>query len=131
MEKIDSNQIRTIGANIKATLWVPQCCRAKRPINMTQASSKSSPRTTNRNFQKTMPMHGPGEVNYISIAIRNMQRFETNNLLSVNLSSVTCKPDTAESTAIEKKKKKHKPKIFFNPSENIIKIQNSITSQNK
>lgn len=27
-----------------------------------------------------MPMHGPEEVNYISIAIRNMQRFESNKL---------------------------------------------------
>ena len=43
MEKIDNNQMITIGANINATLWVPQCCRANRPTNMTQAIKRSVP----------------------------------------------------------------------------------------
>ncbi|WVZ08691.1 hypothetical protein V8G54_022037 [Vigna mungo] len=33
----------TIGANINATLCVPQCWRANSPTNMTQASRTSSP----------------------------------------------------------------------------------------
>lgn len=55
MQKIDSNQIITTGANIKATLWVPKCCRANSPTNMTQASKRTSP-TENKEheyYQKT------------------------------------------------------------------------------
>lgn len=43
MEKIDTNQMITTGANINATLWVPKCCRANRPTNITQAIKRSSP----------------------------------------------------------------------------------------
>jgi len=40
---IENNQMKTTGANMNATFWVPQCCRAKRPISMTQAINKSTP----------------------------------------------------------------------------------------
>lgn len=42
-QKIDISHNITIGANIKATLCVPICCRANRLINMTQASKRSAP----------------------------------------------------------------------------------------
>lgn len=43
MENMENSQIITIGANKKATFWVPQCWRANSPINMTQAINTSSP----------------------------------------------------------------------------------------
>lgn len=40
----------TTGANIKATLWVPKCCRANNPTNMTQASKRTTP-TKNKDHE--------------------------------------------------------------------------------
>lgn len=57
MTKIDINQTITIGANIKATLWVPECCNAKRPINMAQGNNSTSPTKGNSiNDKKKKPV---------------------------------------------------------------------------
>lgn len=43
MENIDTNHIRTIGANAKANLWVPTCCSANKPTSTTQAITRTWP----------------------------------------------------------------------------------------
>lgn len=43
MPKIDSNQMTTTGANKTPTLWVPLCCKANSPTNMTQQINRTAP----------------------------------------------------------------------------------------